>query len=124
MSNVTPILSRRGLLGLPDPPRAAERVRLAALATAAAAAPVLASTDKNDELVFMSTTKLAGLIRTKKVSAVEAVDAYIARQLIVNDRLNAVVMNCYERAPPKPRRSMRGRRAASGRGRCMACRSR
>jgi len=57
-----------------------------------------ASSDSSDEIIFMSATKLAGLIRAKKVSAVEAVDAFINRQLAVNDRLNAVVMNCYERA--------------------------
>jgi amidase len=57
-----------------------------------------ASTDTSSELIFMSAKKLASLIRLKKVSAVEAVNAYIARQLAVNDRLNAVVMNSYERA--------------------------
>lgn len=56
------------------------------------------STDKNDEIIYMSATKLAQLIREKKVSSVEATKAYIDRQLAVNDRLNAVVMNCYTRA--------------------------
>ncbi len=90
-----PVLRRRQLLGLPT-------VTTATLATVAAnaASTVVqaASTDKSDEIIFMSATKLAGLIKAKKVSALEAVDAFIARQLIVNDRLNAVVMNCYERA--------------------------
>jgi amidase len=57
-----------------------------------------ASTDKSDEIISMSATKLAQLIRAKKVSALEAVEAYIDRQLAVNDRLNAVVMNSYARA--------------------------
>lgn len=84
--------SRRDLLGL---------ARAAATSLATAVAPVIAraaSTDKTDELIYMSATKLAGLIRARKVSALEAVDAYIDRQLAVNDRLNAVVMNAYARA--------------------------
>lgn len=86
--------SLRDLFGLPRMPR----VSVVAAAAVAAVQTVQASTDTTDEIIYMSATKLAGLIRAKKVSALEAVDAYIARQLIVNDRLNAVVMNCYERA--------------------------
>jgi amidase len=56
------------------------------------------STDANDEIIYMSATKLAGLIRAKKISAREAVEAYIDRQIEVNDKLNAVVMNCFARA--------------------------
>ena len=67
----------------------------AALAAARAAA---ASNDTNYELIFMSATKLAQQIRAKKISAVEAVEAFIARQLDINDEMNAVVMNCYARA--------------------------
>jgi len=63
----------------------------------AAPAPVT-STDKSDEIIWMSATKLAQLIREKKVSATEAVKAFIARQDHVNRKLNAVVMPCYERA--------------------------
>jgi amidase len=96
MSNETPVTSRRRLLGLPDAPRLVQTAALAAAALPMAQSVVAA--DKSDELIFMSTTKLAGLIRARKLSASEAVEAYIARQLIVNDRLNAVVMNCYERA--------------------------
>ena len=44
------------------------------------------------------TNQLAGMIRSKKVSCSELVEAYINRQLAVNDKLNAVVMNCYARA--------------------------
>ena len=66
--------------------------------SAKAAPGPLTSTDKTEELIYMSATKLAQLIREKKVSAVEATMAYIDRQLAVNDQLNAVVMNCYSRA--------------------------
>jgi amidase len=66
-----------------------------------AVAPALtqaASTDKTTDIIFMSATKLAEMLRAKKISALEAVNAFIDRQLDVNDRLNAVVMNCYSRA--------------------------
>jgi amidase len=46
----------------------------------------------------MSATRLAQLIREKKISATEAVQTFIKRQESINDRLNAIVMNCYERA--------------------------
>ncbi len=70
-----------------------------ALASRAHAAPAYAtSTDKTEDLIYVSATKLAQMIREKKVSAVEAVEACIQRQIAVNDQLNAVVMNCYERA--------------------------
>ncbi len=88
------LLNRRDLLGLPKIDAAVSATLLAA----ASGITQAASTDKTDELIYMSATKLAGLIRAKKVSALEAVDAYIERQLAVNDKLNAVVMNSYERA--------------------------
>src|ERR1700760_1855732 len=68
-------------------------------AVTAEASAAAASTDKTEELIFMSATKLAGQIRAKKVSAVEAVEAFIARQLDVNDEMRAVAMNCY--SPPR-----------------------
>jgi len=73
---------------------------LAALTSSSAkAAPAFAtSTDKSDDIIYMSATKLAQLIREKKVSATEAVQAFIDRQNKVNRKLNAVVMPCYERA--------------------------
>jgi amidase len=70
----------------------------AVIAEVSAARAASASTDKTEELIFMSATKLAGQIRARKVSAVEAVEAFIARQLDVNDEMRAVVMNCYSRA--------------------------
>jgi amidase len=51
-----------------------------------------------NDIIYMSATKLAAAIRAKQVSALEAVNAYIDRQIAVNDMLNAVVMNCWERA--------------------------
>jgi amidase len=51
-----------------------------------------------DELIYMSATKLAGLLRSREVSALETVNAYIERTIAVNDKLNAVVTNCFERA--------------------------
>lgn len=86
-----PITSRRDFLRL----RAAVPL---AVASAVATAARAASTDKSDEITFMSATKLAGLIRTRKVSALEAVEAYINRIIDVNDRLNAVVTNSFARA--------------------------
>jgi len=62
------------------------------------ASPAAPSRDTTDSLVFMSATRLAGLIRARKVSAAEAVDAYIRRIESVNDRLNAVVMRAFDRA--------------------------
>src|SRR5687767_3331758 len=56
------------------------------------------STDASEELVFMSAVKLAGLIRKKKVSSEELVKAYIDRIEDVNYHLNAVVMQCFDRA--------------------------
>ena len=89
--------SRRDLFGLRR--EAGSPAMLAALAAAASAVSMPAiSADASDELIFMSATKLAQLIRAKKVSALEAVNAYIERQLAVNDMLNAVVMNSYARA--------------------------
>ena len=53
---------------------------------------------ESDVLTEMSATHLAQILRAREVSAREVVDAHIARQLAVNDRLNAVVMACYARA--------------------------
>jgi len=70
----------------------------AALAPKTASAQYASSTDTTDEPIFWSATKMAQSIRDKKISSVEAVKAFIKRQEEVNNRLNAVVMNCYERA--------------------------
>ena len=98
---------------LPSAPLSSSRrtfLRRAGLASAVAAVPFVirssrasegggqGSSDPSSELIYMSATKLAEQIRAKKVSAREAVEAYINRQLAVNDMLNAVVMNCYARA--------------------------
>ena len=46
----------------------------------------------SDELCWLSATELAGLIRRKKVSPVEVVDAVLDRIERVNPRLNAYVL--------------------------------
>ncbi len=58
----------------------------------------LTTKDKNDDPIYMSATKLAALIRDKKISSVEAVNLHIARIDAVNPKINAVVAKCYERA--------------------------
>src|SRR5690606_958328 len=58
----------------------------------------LNSTDLEEDMIFMSATKLAELIRRKKLSSEELVKAYIERIEAVNYRLNAVVMECFDRA--------------------------
>lgn len=44
-----------------------------------------------DELIYAPATALAKAIRTKEVSSVEAVEAYLRRVEAVNPKLNAVV---------------------------------
>ncbi len=58
----------------------------------------LSSKDTATDPLSMSATKLAELIRTKKISATEAVKLHIARIEAVNSKINAVVAKCYERA--------------------------
>lgn len=88
---------RRDLLGLPQKPLLpAFATTATALATATACQPP--SKSNHDELIYVSATQLAGLIRDKEVSAAEVVEAYINRQIAVNDKLNAVVTNCFDRA--------------------------
>jgi amidase len=51
-----------------------------------------------DDLVFASTAALARAIRARKISSVEAIDAYLQRIEEVNPRLNAVVQITADRA--------------------------
>jgi len=53
---------------------------------------------QSTELVFLSAATLARMIRKKKVSAREVVDAHIARIHSVNPKINAVGQTCFERA--------------------------
>ncbi len=70
-----------------------------AQAPARTAPPAAArSTDPTEDLVFMSATKIAQLIREKKVSALEVVTAHFARIDVVNPKLNAIVQFCRDRA--------------------------
>jgi amidase len=66
------------------------------VASAHAATPFAA--DKTTDPLFMSTTRLAELIRTKKLSATEVIKLHIARIDAVNPKINAIVAMCYERA--------------------------
>ena len=58
----------------------------------------LTPTDASDDPLFMSATKIAALIRAKKISATEAVTLCYKRIDEVNPKLNAVVFMCRERA--------------------------
>ena len=66
---------------------------------AASAAPMYSkSGDKETDPLYMSATKLAGMIRDKKLSATEAVKLNLARIEAVNPKINAIVALCAERA--------------------------
>ncbi len=67
-------------------------------AAESSAATYLASSDKSDDPLYMSATKLAALIRAKKISASEVVKLHLARIDAVNPKINAVVALCAERA--------------------------
>src|SRR5262245_6173125 len=99
MTNTPETTARAPRASDPAAVRCRDLFRLAR--TAIAAAPVLIaterlraatsvppSTDKTTDIIYMSATKLAGLIRSRQVSAVQAVEAFIERQLAVNDMLN------------------------------------
>jgi len=98
---VAPDVSRRAFLGKLSGGFAgalASAVPLAVLSSAKAAPGPAASSDPSEEIIWMSATKLAQQIREKKISATEAVKAFIERQEKVNRSMNAVVMMCYDRA--------------------------
>jgi len=90
------------------PPPLNRRRFLASLAAAGTAATVLSTRLRAeaaanpskipDDPLFTSAKRLAALIRTKKVSSVEIVSAYIKRIEAVNPQLNAVVFPIFERA--------------------------
>jgi amidase len=69
------------------------RRELAATAFACAAARA-----QTEEPVFASVVAMTRMIREKKISARELVDAHIARIQAVNGKINAVVQTCFERA--------------------------
>jgi len=90
MSKPTPPISRREFMAVAG---------AGALWTVEQARSTLPrSDDTSTEPIFMSTTRLAQLIREKKLSASEAVRAYLAQIEKVNPSLNAVVQLCAERA--------------------------
>lgn len=51
-----------------------------------------------DDIIYKSATEIAAMIRNKQVTSVEAVKACYARIDAVNPKINAVVMQCRERA--------------------------
>lgn len=65
---------------------------------ATSAAGFASSSDTTTDVTFMSATRLAQLIREKKISALEATRAYLKRIDAVNPKINAVVALCAERA--------------------------
>jgi len=52
---------------------------LSTVAATASRVPAAAAAAPGDEIITMSATKLAALIRAKKISATEAVEAYMKR---------------------------------------------
>jgi len=93
-----PRSTRRSFLRTAAVGTAALAVASRLTSSTARAASASVSTDPATEIIYMSATKLAGLIREKKVSAVEATKAYLARIAVVNGKLNAIVALCAERA--------------------------
>src|SRR2546421_6765343 len=63
----------------------------------------LTSNDASTDPLYVSATKIAELIRTKKISAVDAVTAAYKRIDAVNSKINAVVTFCRERAMAEAR---------------------
>jgi amidase len=99
---VAPASSRRAFLRRAGQGAATAFVAASLLARLRAAetsaATYLASKDTTDDPLYMSATKLAELIRARKISAVEAVKLSYARIDAVNPKINAVVAFCRERA--------------------------
>lgn len=71
---------------------------LVSRARAAAPSELPKSKDPAEDPTRMSALKLAGLIRSGKISATEAVNLHLERIASVNPKLNAVVALCAERA--------------------------
>jgi amidase len=94
-----PLTSRRHFLGQLGGISAgavlASRLRLEAATNA--------TTIPTDPL-YMSATRMAAMIRDRKISAVELVQFHIDRIEAVNTKINAVVFKCYERALQEARR--------------------
>ncbi|WP_339925690.1 amidase [uncultured Cyclobacterium sp.] len=55
-------------------------------------------TAEPSEIIYKSVTAIAEMIRKKQISAVEVVNTYIDRIDDINYRLNAVTMECFDRA--------------------------
>ena len=90
----------------------------------AAAAPApgtfLTSTDKTADPLYMSATKIAEMIRTKKITAFDVVKLCYKRIDEVNPKINAVVMFCRERALAERKRPTSRSRKENSSGRSTA----
>ncbi|MFT6855687.1 MAG: amidase [Cyclobacteriaceae bacterium] len=60
--------------------------------------PLFVSSDETEELLYMSATKIAEMIRNKEITSVEVLEACLARIREVNPKINAVVQLAAERA--------------------------
>lgn len=90
--------SRRGFLRSAGLGAAGSLLGTLAVGSSARAAAPATSDDTSTEIIWMSASRLAQLIREKKVSSTEATRAYIQRIQAVNPTLNAVVKTCFDRA--------------------------
>jgi amidase len=73
-------------------------------------------------LCFMSTVEMARLIRTRKLSAREALAAHLKQIERVNPKVNAIVTLVPEMASDAAAKAMRCRFAKRSWGRCTVCR--
>lgn len=100
MKLAEPTTSPSTVLHEPSPARErSSALRPAASLALAAGIPMRSRAESTEpNLLFISATKLAEMIRTKKISSLEAVRMCIDRIQKVDPLLNAVVMPCFERA--------------------------
>ena len=90
---------------MPDPPAdpLVTRREAAQLLGAAAAAQLLSA--KGSDICFLTATEMADLIRRKKLSARETLDAHLKQIERVNPQVNAIVTLVAEQAREKARRA-------------------
>src|SRR5262252_2239106 len=71
------------------------------------AAGGLSATMADDSLIRLSASAAVDLLKRRQVSALELIDAALARIAAVNPRINAMVTLCPERARDQARRLMK-----------------
>ncbi len=69
-----------------------------------------------NEIVYSSLVEMANLVRTKRISPVELVEAHIARIERVNPRLNAFVHFSFDQAREEARAAEQAQRRSKGNG--------